>query len=92
MIITSAKFWQTIPADIKPTIEKSLAEAIDFGNRIALKKTAEDRQNIVDTGKSEIHIMSLDERKAWVTAMQPVWQSYENEIGSELIQAAASAR
>lgn len=92
MIITNAKFWQTIPAEIKPTIEKSLAEAIDFGNQIALQKVTEDRQNIVETGKSEIHIMSLDERKAWVTAMQPIWKSYENEIGSELIQAAASAR
>ena len=92
MIFSSVKFWNSLPNDIRPVVEQALADALEYGNQVANEKVVSDRQRILDTNKSEIHIMTLDERKAWVKAMQPVWQTYEDEIGSELIQAAASAR
>ena len=36
--------------------------------------------------------MTVEQRELWVEAMQGVWQQFENEIGSSLIDAAASAR
>jgi C4-dicarboxylate-binding protein DctP len=92
MVMSSKSFWESMPVEIKEIVEKSLADALEYGNEVALEKVVSDRANILATGKSDIHIMSLAERRAWVTAMQPVWKSYENEIGSELILAAASAR
>jgi len=92
MVITSAKFWDSLPENIKPIVSQSLEEAIDHGNKIALEKAIGDKDKILETGASAIHTLTVEERKAWVTAMQPVWNSYKDEIGSELIQAAASAR
>ena len=92
MVITNKKFWQTIPDDIRLVLDKALEESIAYGNEIALEKSITDKNKILETGKSEIHTMTLDERKAWVDVMKPVWEQYKDEIGSELILAAASAR
>ncbi|MGH1539055.1 MAG: DctP family TRAP transporter solute-binding subunit [Arenicella sp.] len=92
MVLTSTKFWKSIPSEIRPVVEKSLAEALEYGNNVAKEKTISDREKIELSNKTNIHLMTIEERKKWVAAMQPVWKSYENEIGSELIQAAASAR
>ncbi len=92
MVITSKKFWQAIPGDIRLVLDKALEESIAYGNEIALEKSITDKNKILETGKSEIHTMTLDERKAWVDVMKPVWEQYKDEIGSELILAAASAR
>lgn len=92
MVLTSKRFWDSIPDDIKPVVEQSLAEALEHANQVAKAKGTLDRDKIVSANTSDIHKMTIDERKAWVRAMQPVWNSYADEIGSELIQAAASAR
>ena len=60
--------------------------------RMIYQKAIDDKENFLTTGASAIHTLTVEERKSWVTAMQPVWNSYKDEIGSELIQAAASAR
>lgn len=92
MIVTSKKFWKSLPDDIKPEVKKAMDEAIAYGNELARKKANDDRQNIIGSGKSKIHKLTVEERISWVTAMQPVWGAYEDEIGTELIQAAASSR
>ncbi len=92
IVLTSTKFWESIPSGIKPVVEKSLKESLEYGNTLAKERALSDRERIIKSGLTKIHLMTLEERKQWVTAMQPVWKSYEDEIGSELIQAAASSR
>ncbi|MGH1542930.1 MAG: DctP family TRAP transporter solute-binding subunit [Arenicella sp.] len=92
MLLSSQKFWKSMPDDIRGIVEQALSEALDYGNEIAVKKAEEDRRNIVESGMVKLHTMSLDERKAWTKALQPVWKTYEDEIGSDLINAAASSR
>ena len=93
MVLTSTKFWQTIPTeDIRVSIKQSLNEALEFANNLASSRAELSRLSIVNANTSNIHTMTIEERKAWVEAMQPVWKAYEDEIGLGLIQAAASAR
>ena len=92
LIMTNAKFWNSLPEEYKPILEKSLKESIDYGNKTALEKNTQDKNKILATGKSAIHILTLAERKQWVEAMRPVWKKFEDEIGTELILAAASSR
>jgi len=92
MVLSSSKFWETLPGDLKVVIEQALKDALEFGNNVALQKAQNDRNSILEAGVSNIHIMSLEERKAWVKSMQAVWQQYKDQVGSELIQAAASSR
>ncbi len=92
VILSSDKFWNSLPSDIRPVLEASMKDAIAFGNDIARQKVVSDRQKVIEAGTSEIYKLTVAERQAWTEAMLPVWKKYESEIGSGLIQAAASQR
>lgn len=91
MVITSKRFWNSLPDDIRPEIKKALDEAIAFGNSVALEKAKADRQKIIDANICEVVQLSPSERAQWVEAMKPVWQQFESDIGKELIDAAFSS-
>ena len=91
-IITSNEFWKELPDDLKVLLEKAMHDAIEYGNEIAAEKVLSDRQAIVDSGLSEVYKLTTDQRQAWTEAVLPIWEQFEDEIGSELIQAAASQR
>ncbi len=88
MVVTSAEFWMELPDDIRAEVKKALDDAIAFGNGVAAKKAIDDRQRIVDSGRSDVITLSAEERAQWVEVMKPVWKQFEDEIGEELIDAA----
>ncbi|WP_425267075.1 TRAP transporter substrate-binding protein [Desulfofustis glycolicus] len=88
LVVTSAEFWNGLPDDIRAEVKKALDEGIAFGNEVAAQKALDDKQKIIDSGRSEIIYLTPEERALWVEAMKPVWQKFEEEIGKELIDAA----
>jgi len=91
LVVTSAEFWNGLPADIRGDVKKALDEAIAFGNDVSAQKAAADRQKIIDSNRSEIITLTDAERQLWVDAMKPVWQQFEDKIGKEKIEAAVAA-
>ncbi len=91
MVVTSAEFWNGLPADIRKVVKQSLDEAIALGNKIALEQAMEDRQKVIDSGRSQVIALTPAERAKWVEAMKPVWNKFEDRIGPDLIQAALAA-
>ena len=88
LVVSSAEFWYGLPQDIRNELQLALDEAIAYGNQIAAKKAKEDRQKIIDSGKSKVVEISEEERQQWVNAMRPVWKRFEKEVGADLIKAA----
>ena len=91
MIVTSAKFWNGLPAGTRAVVEKSLAEAVAHGNKVALDKSVGDRKAIEASGRSEVIDLTDAERQQWVGAMKPVWAKFESQVGKDLIDAALAA-
>jgi C4-dicarboxylate-binding protein DctP len=91
MVVTSAEFWMDLPDDIRSEVKKALDEAIVFGNKVAAEKAVNDRQRIIDSGRSKVLSLSAEERAQWVEVMKPVWKKFEGEIGKKLIDAAYNA-
>ena len=91
LVVTSTAFWKGLPDDVRPQVKQALDEAIAYGNKISFDKASEDRQKIVDSGRSEIIQLTDAERTQWVEAMKPVWKQFEDEIGKDLIDAAVAA-
>lgn len=91
MIVTSAEFWLSLDDDVRAELKKAMNEAIAYGNDIAAQKEGEDRQAIIDSKRSEVLTLTAEERKQWVEAMKPVWKKFEDEIGADLIEAAAAS-
>jgi C4-dicarboxylate-binding protein DctP len=88
MVVTSTEFWMGLPDDIRGEVKKALDESITFGNKVAAQKGVEDRQKIIDSGRSELISLTAEERAQWVEVMKPVWKEFEKEIGKDLIDAA----
>ncbi|MES9861431.1 MAG: TRAP transporter substrate-binding protein [Candidatus Thiodiazotropha sp. LLP2] len=88
MVVTSTEFWMDLPDDIRGEVKKALDEAIVFGNSVAEQKGVDDRQKIIDSGRSKLITLSAEERAQWVEIMKPVWKEFEDEIGKDLIDAA----
>ena len=91
MIVTSAEFWNGLPADVRAELEKALAESVALGNKVALEKATADKQKIIDSNRSKIITLKPEEVAKWRAVMQPVWKQFEAEIGADLIAAAAAS-
>ena len=91
MVVTSAEFWDGLPADIRKVVKESLDEAIALGNKIALQQAMDDRQKVIDSGRSKVIDLTPAERAQWVEAMKPVWKKFEDHIGEDLINAALAS-
>ena len=91
MIVTSAEFWNGLPADVRGELEKALAESVALGNKVALEKATADKKKIMDSGRSKIITLKPEEVAKWRAVMKPVWKQFEAEIGADLIAAAAAS-
>lgn len=88
LVVTSTEFWTGLPDDIRSQLRLALDEAIAYGNAIALKKAVQDKQKIIDSGRSKVINLTDAERAMWVEKMKPVWTEFEGQIGKDVIQAA----
>ena len=91
MVITNAKWWDGLPADIRKGLEEAMAEATQYGNGLANDFNERDRKRIEQAGKAKIQALSPDDIAKWQKAMEPVWKKFEPDIGRDLIEAARKA-
>jgi C4-dicarboxylate-binding protein DctP len=88
LVVTNAKFWRGLPADIRIELEKILVEVGKEVNQLAQAFAKKDRQIIIDSGKTNVLQLTEAELAQWRTAMQPVWKQFEDDIGKDVIEAA----
>jgi len=88
MVITNAKWWDGLPADVKTGLSKAMDEATVYGNKLADDINQRDKKLIIDAGKAKVQELSKDDLAAWQKAMAPVWKKFEDGIGKDLIDAA----
>lgn len=91
MVITNAKWWEKLPADIRKGLEQAMDEATKHANKLAEDLNQQDRKRIAEAGKAKIQELSKDDVAAWRKAMEPVWKKFEGDIGTDLIKAAQKA-
>ena len=90
MLITSTRFWNSLPDDIRDELKKIIDEVTAEVNALAKTKGEADRQTIAESGKTQIIPLSDEEKAAWRETMQPVWKAFEEDIGSKYIEAAVA--
>jgi C4-dicarboxylate-binding protein DctP len=91
MVVTNSEFWNGLPDDIRTELETIMDEVTAEVNKLAEDLNQQDKQKIVDSGSSEIITLTPEQRAEWVSAMQPVWDQFREDIGQDLIDAAKSA-
>ena len=88
MVVTNAKWWDGLPADVKKGLSEAMAEATAYANKMAEDINQGDRKRIADACKARIQKLTKDDVAAWRKAMEPVWKKFEGDIGRDLIDAA----
>jgi C4-dicarboxylate-binding protein DctP len=91
MVVTNAKWWEGLQADVRKALGDAMAEATAFGNKVANDFNDGDRGKIAAAGKAKIQKLSPDDLAAWKKAMEPVWKKFEGGIGRDLIDAALAS-
>ena len=91
MVVTNAKWWDGLPADVRKGLAEAMTEATKFGNGVAGELNERDRKRIAEAGKAKVVALSKEDVAAWRKAMEPVWKKFEGDIGKDLIQAAQQA-
>ncbi|MGZ5236369.1 MAG: TRAP transporter substrate-binding protein [Caldimonas sp.] len=88
MVVTNAKWWDGLPADVRQGLAEAMAEATTYGNKLANDINEGDKKKIAAAGKAKIQKLSKEDQAAWKAAMEPVWKKFEADIGRDLIDAA----
>jgi len=86
-VVANKKYWEALPADVRPGLEKAMAEASDYFASIAQQENDEALEAIKKTGKVQVYPLTSEERRSWLQAVLPVHKEMENRIGKDVIDA-----
>lgn len=90
MVVTSDKFWASLPDDIRAQLEEALTEATTEANKLASAKNKKARSDIEASRVTQLIELSDEQKALWRNAMKPVWDEFAPQIGADYIQQAAA--
>jgi C4-dicarboxylate-binding protein DctP len=90
LVVTSAKFWKGLPANIRNELNMILKEVTEKRNGMARQINLDNRKKVIASGK-KVRQLSADQRVKWKAAMKPVWDRFSSDIGRDMIDAASAS-
>jgi C4-dicarboxylate-binding protein DctP len=90
-VAVNAPFWDSLPHDLRTGLEAALAEVTQWGNERSEAINVEDKQRVVDSGRTKITVLTPEQLEAWQAAMRSVWDEFRERIGGDLVDAALAA-
>ncbi|WP_121062105.1 DctP family TRAP transporter solute-binding subunit [Chachezhania antarctica] len=87
LVVTSVDWLDSLDPATRDQFLTILTEVTEERNAAVGEVDMEARQAILDAG-AEIRELTPEQREAWVTAMKPVWEQFEGDVGAENIEAA----
>lgn len=86
-VIVNKKFWDGLPADVRGQLDTAMKEATVYANKIAKEQNDKDLESVKKSGKTEVYVLTKDERAAFKKALTPVHAKMESRIGKDIIDA-----
>ncbi len=85
-VITSKRFWDSLPRAVRRQLEQAMREASEYANRIAHEENARALEAVRAAGTTRIIELDADQRAEFRRALLPVHALMAERIGRELIQ------
>jgi len=92
LVAVNPSFWNSLPEDIHAELNAIVQEVSVWANDQAASINQDGKQQIIESGQSEVLTLTADELAEWESVMRPVWQQFEDNIGKDFIAAALAAR
>lgn len=90
-VIVNRKFWNSLPADIRVTLEKSIVDATRKNDDEAEKLNAQALAKVKESKNTKVAILNNAEIELWRKALEPVHRRMESRISKELISSIRKA-
>ena len=84
-VIVNKKFWDGLPADVRPQVEKAMKEATEYANGIAQKENDDAMEMMKKSGLTQIVALTPEEKQAWRDALKPVYEEMASRVGQGTI-------
>ena len=85
-LVTNKKFWNSLPPDVREQLDRAVKESTEFFNATAEKDNAAAMEKIKASGKTEVHVLTEAERKAWIAKLMPVHTEMQARFGKDFIE------
>jgi C4-dicarboxylate-binding protein DctP len=85
-LVTSKTFWNSLPDDVRTQLDRAVKETSVFFNDTAAKDNEAAIEKIKASGKTEIHVLTDAERKAWIGKLMPVHTEMQSRFGKDFIE------
>jgi C4-dicarboxylate-binding protein DctP len=82
-VIVNAKFWAGLPPDVRTALEGAMKDTATYFNASAKKENDEGLAAIRAAGKTEITVLTPDEKRAWKKAFLPVHDEMAERVGGK---------
>jgi C4-dicarboxylate-binding protein DctP len=86
VVVVNKKFWDGLPADIRASLDKAMADATAYGNDISKSENDEAWTEIKKSGRTEIIELTDAQKAALRKALMPVYQQAEARVTKALIE------
>lgn len=88
LVAVNPTFWNGLPDDIRMELEEIISEVSCWANERAKMINTEGLAKIIASGRSELTKLTAGEREVWRTKMRPVWDTFEDDIGIDIVKSA----
>ncbi len=85
-LVTNKTFWNSLPPDVREQLDRAVKETTEFFNATAEKDNADAMDKIKASGKTEVHLLTEAERKAWIAKLMPVHTEMQARFGKDFIE------
>src|SRR5215467_3169250 len=84
-LVTNKKFWDGLPADLKAPLARAVKESTEYFDETAAKDNVDALEKIKASGKIQFHVLTDEEKKAWVAKLMPVHKEMQSRFGKDFI-------
>jgi C4-dicarboxylate-binding protein DctP len=84
-VVVNKKFWDGLPADVRPMLETAMRETSSYVNKLTQKENEDDLKKIAASGKSTVTMLNDAQRETWRQAMLPTYTQVESRVPKALV-------
>jgi C4-dicarboxylate-binding protein DctP len=90
LVVTSSEWWNSLDHVTRDQLQSIIQEVTEERNRESGRINLQNKQNIINSG-GIVRTLTAEQRMDWVSVLQEVWANFEEDIGSDVIDAAVRA-
>lgn len=90
LVVTSDEWWNGLPKGIRSQLSGIISEVSALRNKESYAVNQANKKKILEAG-GKIRTLTDSQRLEWVKALKPVWNRFERDVGTDMINAAQAA-